>query len=323
MLRKSKSNEVAAGGGATAVRLQSPRRKLVKRNWQLYLFVLPALVYFALFSFWPMYGVIIAFKDYNPALGFFGSAWIKPWYHYFKLFFDSAWFTTTIKNTLVLSLYSFVIGNILPVIIALMINEVQNIVFKKTIQTVTYLPYFISTVVLIGIVDLMFADNGVVNNIVKMCGGSAYPFLTSASSFAHLYVWSGQWQGLGYGAIVYFAALSNVNPELLEASVIDGANRMQRIIHVNLPAVIPTFVIFLILGAGSIMSVSYEKILLMQNNLNLDVSEVINTYVYKTGILHAQYSLSTAIGLFNNVINLILLIIVNKIAGKVGETSLW
>ena len=266
-----------------------------------------------------MYGVIIAFKNYNAALGFFKSPWANPWYRYFKLFFDSAWFTTTLKNTLILSLYGFLLGNILPLLLALMINEVRKVAFKKVVQTVTYLPYFISTVVLVGLIKLMFDNTGVINYIFN----TSYPFLTSDAAFPQLYVWSGAWVGTGYGAIVYFAALSNVNPELLEAATIDGANRFQKIIHVDLPAVIPTFVILLILGAGSIMNVSYEKVLLMQNNVNLGVSEVINTYVYKVGILHAQYSLSTAVGLFNNLINLLLLLITNRISKVVGETSLW
>lgn len=317
---KFKSSAMVTAKGTRATpHLQSSRTKLLKRNWQLYLLVLPALIYFAIFSYWPMYGVILAFKDYDPSVGFFGSAWVDPWYHYFEMFFDSVWFTTTLKNTLVLSLYGLAVGQILPLLLALMINEVQNVFFKKTVQTVTYLPYFISTVVLVGIMDLLFADKGLVNHLF----GTSYPFLTSNAAFAHLYTWSGVWSGTGYGAIIYFAALSNVSPELLEAATIDGASRFQKIIHIDLPTVIPTFMIFLILGVGSIMGVSYTKVLLMQNSLNLNVSEVINTYVYKTGILHAQYSLSTAIGLFNNVINLILLLLANKIAKVVGETSLW
>ena len=308
----------------TAVGFAGTRKwKLVRKNWQLYLFVLPAVVSFALFSYAPMYGVQIAFKSYNPAFGIFGSPWADPWYRYFKLFFDSAWFTTTLKNTLVLSLYGFVTGSVLPLLLALMINEVRGLRFKKTVQTVTYIPYFVSTVVVVGMLNLMFGDTGVVNQMIQMTGCAPFQFLTSDAAFKHLYVWSGVWTGTGYGSIIYFAALSNVAPELHEAAVIDGANRLQRILHIDLPAVVPTFVILLIMGAGSIMNVSYEKVFLMQNAVNLQVSEVINTYVYKTGILHTQYSLSSAVGLFNNIINLVLLFIVNKIAGKVSETSLW
>lgn len=321
MLRKKNSGN--SGGGSLTTSHASLRWKMMKRNWELYLFVFPALLYFILFSYWPMYGVVIAFKNYNTGIGILQSPWAHPWYRYFKMFFDSAWFSTTVKNTLVLSLYGFVLSNVLPLLLALMVNEVQNIVFKKTVQTITYLPYFISEVVLVGLINLMFADKGVVNNIVTMLGGSATQFLMSDAAFPHLYVWSGAWVGTGYGAIIYFAALSNVNSELYEAAVIDGANRFQRILHVTIPAIIPTFVMLLILGAGSIMSVSYTKVLLMQTNTNLEVSEVINTYVYKTGILHTQFSLSTAVGLFNNVINLLLLIIVNKISKTVSDIALW
>ncbi len=309
--------------GSADVPRRSKKWKLVRKNWQLYLFVLPAFLAFALFSYAPMYGVQIAFKEYNPGLGIWGSPWAQPWYRYFKLFFDSAWFTTTLKNTLTLSFYMFILGNILPLLLALMINEAKHMAFKKTVQTVTYMPYFISTVVVVGMINLMFADKGVVNQLIQLLGGTPFQFLTSDAAFKHLYVWSGVWTGTGYGSVIYFAALSNVSPELHEAAIIDGANRFQRIYHIDIPAVIPTFVILLIMGAGSIMNVSYEKVLLMQNPTNLLVSEVINTYVYKVGILHTQYSLSSAVGLFNNVINLILLLIVNKVAGKVGETSLW
>lgn len=320
---KKKSSGTSGGGSLVAVSTRRERRKLVKRNWELYLFILPALVYFILFSYWPMYGVLIAFKRYNAGIGILQSPWAQPWYRYFKLFFDSAWFSTTIKNTLVLSLYGFVIGNILPLLLALMINEVQNMALKKTVQTVTYLPYFISEVVLVGLINLMFADKGVVNHMVTALGGTATQFLSSDAAFPHLYVWSGAWVGTGYGAIIYFAALSNVNPELYEAAVIDGASRFQRIIHVTIPAIIPTFVMLLILGAGSIMSVSYTKVLLMQTTTNLEVSEVINTYVYKVGLLRSQYSLATAVGLFNNIINLLLLVIVNKISRTVSDIALW
>lgn len=302
---------------------KSRKLVLIKKNWQLYLFVLPALILFALFCYWPMYGVIIAFKNYNPALGFTGSPWMNPWYFYFKEFFDSAWFGTIMRNTIVLSLYSYVVGNILPLLLAIMINEAHNTFYKKTVQMVTYIPYFISTVVLVGIMNQMFADSGVINQILHIFGVPAYSFLTNDAAFAHMYVWSGVWQGTGYGSIIFLAALCNVSPELHEAAIIDGAGRFQRIWHIDIPAVMPTFIVLLIMGAGQLMGVSYEKVLLMQNPVNLEASEVINTYVYKCGILSDQTSLSTAVGLFNNVINLILLVIVNKISKKVSDTSLW
>ena len=298
---------------------------LVKRNWQLYLFVLPAALSFILFNYLPMYGVTISFKVFNLADGITGSPWADPWYKYFKMFFSSPWFFRTIKNTLVLSLYNLAISSVLPIVLALMINEIRNSAYKKIVQTATYLPYFISTVVLVGMINLFFSTStGIVNQVIELFGGSAYPFLNKEPVFKHLYVWSGVWQTTGWSSIIYFAALSNASPELHEAATIDGASRFQRIIHINIPAVIPTFIIMLILASGSIMSVSYQKVLLMQNDLNTLASEVINTYVYKVGIQKSQqYSYASAIGLFNNIVNLLLLITVNKISGKVSETSLW
>lgn len=296
---------------------------LIRRNWQLYLFILPAFAYFIVFCYAPMYGVQIAFKNYTGGAGITASPWAEPIYKYFQLFFEGAWFTTTLKNTLALSLYSFAVGSILPVLLALMINELKNIHFQKVIQNATYIPNFISTVVLVGMINILFSRTGIINQFIQLLGYKPVYFLMKDSIFRHLYVWSGVWQGTGWGSIIYFAALSNVPEELYEAAIIDGASRIQRIVHINIPTLMPTFIIMLILGAGTIMNVSYEKVLLMQTDLNLKVSEVINTYVYKVGLLHAQFSLSSAVGLFNNIINLILLLLVNKISRKVSETSLW
>lgn len=301
------------------------RRKmaLIARNWQLYLFLLPATVYFIIFNYAPMYGVIAAFKKYNAGLGVWGSPWADPWYKNFAQFFDSAWAEITIRNTLILALYSFVVGSILPVLLALMINEVRSNVYKKIVQNATYVPYFVSTVVLVGMVNLFFSGSGAVNQIIMMFGGEKTYFLMKNGLFDDLYVWSGAWQGTGWGSIIYFAALSNASPELHEAAVIDGASRFQRIIHINIPVIMPTFIIMLIMGAGSLISVGAEKVLLMQTDLNLEVSEVINTYVYKVGLVKNNFSLSTAIGLLTNLINMVLLLTVNKISSKVSETSLW
>jgi len=320
------ANPIAPAANDKKLRSKSAYKwTLVKRNWQLYLFVLPAAITFILFNYLPMYGVLISFKSYNMAAGIWDSPWAEPWYKYFKMFFSSPWFFRTIKNTLVLSLYGLIINSILPILLALMVNEVRNSFYKKIVQTATYIPYFISVVVLVGMVNLFFSTStGLVNQVIKMLGHEPISFLTSEPAFKHLYVWSGVWQGTGWGSIIYFAALSNVSPELHEAATIDGAGRLQRIIHINIPALIPTFIIMLILGSGSIMSVSYQKILLMQNDLNVLASEVIQTYVYKVGLRNSQqYSYASAIGLFNNVINLILLITVNKISAKVSDTSLW
>ncbi len=296
---------------------------MVKRNWNLYIFILPAFLYFLIFAYLPMYGVQIAFKDFFANLGFVGSPWATPIFKHFQQFFESRYFMQTFMNTISLSLYYLLISFPAPIILALMINEVQGSKFKKTVQNVTYLPYFISTVVLVGMIDMFFARSGLVNQITALFGVEPQIFLQKDGLFNDLYVWSGVWQTTGYGSVIYFAALSGVSPELHEAASIDGASRMQRVIHVNIPAITPTIVIMLIMSVGTIMNLSFEKVLLMQKDGNLIVSEVISTYVYKLGLLEGKFSLSAAVGLFNNIINLILLVIVNKISAKVSDSSLW
>jgi len=296
---------------------------MVKRNKALYLFILPAFLYFFIFSYIPMYGVQIAFKDFIATAGFGGSPWATPIFKHFITFFSSVRFGEILWNTISLSLYYLLVTFPAPIILALMINEVRNTKFKKLVQNITYMPYFISTVVLVGMIDLFFANSGLINQITGLFGMEPQLFLQKEALFNDMYVWSGVWQTTGYGSVIYFAALAGVSPELHEAATIDGATRFQRIIHVNLPAIMPTIIIMLIISVGGIMNLSFEKVLLMQKDINMASSEVISTYVYKLGIQRAQYSLSSAVGLFNNVINLVLLIMVNKISRKVGETSLW
>ena len=255
--------------------------------------------------------------------GFLGSEWADPLFKHFQTFFSSVNFWNILRNTLGLSLYYLAVSFPAPISLALLINEVKNTKFKKAVQNITYMPYFISTVVLVGMVDLFFARTGLVNNILGLFGIEPIMFLMKDSMFNDLYVWSGVWQSTGYGAVIYIAALAGVSPDLHEAATIDGATRFQRILHVNLPAIMPTIVIMLIMSVGGIMNLSFEKVLLMQTDSNLMVSEVISTYVYKLGIQKAQYSLSTAVGLFNNAINLILLVSVNKISRRISENSLW
>ena len=296
---------------------------LIRKNKVLYLFILPAFLYFLIFAYVPMYGVQIAFKDFVATKGFMDSAWAAPLFKHFQTFFSSVNFWNILRNTLGLSLYYLAVSFPAPIILALMINEVKNTKFKKAVKNITYMPYFISTVVLVGMVDLFFARTGLVNNILGLFGVEPIMFLMKDSMFNDLYVWSGVWQATGYGAVIYIAALAGVSPDLHEAATIDGATRFQRILHINLPAIMPTIVIMLIMSVGGIMNLSFEKVLLMQTDSNLMVSEVISTYVYKLGIQKAQYSLSTAVGLFNNVINLILLVTVNKISRRISENSLW
>lgn len=296
---------------------------MVKRNWALYLFILPAFLYFLIFAYVPMYGVQIAFKDFIASKGFLGSEWADPIFKHFITFFSSVNFASILKNTLGISLYYIAVSFPAGVILALMINEVKSTRFKKIVQNFTYIPYFVSTVVLVGMIQLFFSPSGMMNQIGAVFGLEKIMFLMKDSYFNDMYVWSGVWQSTGYGAIIYIAALAGVSQEHHEAATIDGATRMQRIIHVNLPAIMPTIVVMLIMTVGGIMNLSFEKVLLMQTEGNIGVSEVISTYVYKLGIQKAQYSLSSAVGLFNNVINLILLVTVNKISRKISDSSLW
>lgn len=296
---------------------------LIKRNKVLYLFILPAFLYFLIFAYVPMYGVQIAFKDFVASKGFSGSPWAEPLFKHFLTFFSSINFWNILRNTLKLSVYYLLVSFPAPIILALMINEVKNTRFKKAVQNITYMPYFISTVVLVGMLNLFFSYNSLANNIGALFGAQPQMFLMKDALFDDLYVWSGVWQATGYGAVIYIAALAGVSPDLHEAATIDGATRFQRIIHINLPAIMPTVIIMLIMAVGGIMNLSFEKVLLMQTDSNTVVSEVISTYVYKLGIQQVKYSLSSAVGLFNNVINLVLLVVVNKVCSKISETSLW
>lgn len=294
----------------------------VKRRWQLYVLLTPALLYFAIFRYGPMYGLQLAFRDFMPNLGISGSEWIGL--ENFRRFFNSYHFEVLLKNTLTLSLYQLLVGFPLPILLALSLHALENKKVAKCIQTIVYAPYFISTVVLVGMINIFFSMNGgLVNSLLALLGKEQILFLGKASYFPSLYVWSGVWQSTGWSAIIYLAALSSVNPELHEASKIDGAGRFQRILHIDIPHIVPTIITLLILNAGKIMSVGFEKAYLMQNSLNLEKSEIISTYVYKVGLLEGQYGFSTAVDIFNAVINCVLLVLVNWLSKKVGGSSLW
>ena len=295
--------------------------KRIKKTWQLWVFMLPALVGLIVFSYIPMYGIVLAWKDYSPIQGILGSRNVG--FEHFARFFRSPYFVDIIRNTIVISLYGMIVGFPLPILLALGLNQIRSLKFKKFIQTVTYAPYFISTVVLVGIINIVFAEKGFVNQFISLFGEESILFMGSVKCWRHIYVWSGVWQSMGWNAIIYIAALAGVNPELHEAAIIDGATKFQRIKYIDLPSIAPTIVITLILSAGSIMSVGFEKAFLMQNSLNAEVSEIIATYIYKVGLLSGQYGFSTAVGLFNSVINCILLLSVNKIAKKMGHSSIW
>lgn len=301
------------------------KRSLLTRillNYQLYLFLLPTVVWYAIFCYGPMYGIQIAFKDFNGAFGILGSPWVGL--KHFRNFFGSHYIVVLLRNTIILSLYSLAASFPFPIILALMLKEVKSDKFRRLVQTTTYAPHFISTVVLVGMIKLMLSPRfGVVNQLLQAVGFEAKNYLAISSYFRHIYVWSGIWQNVGWGSIIYLAALSQVNPEHHEAAMIDGAGRLRRIWHINIPAIIPTMSILLILRAGSVMSVGFEKVFLMQNDLILDRAEVISTYIYRRGLINANYSFASAVGLFNNVVNFLMLLIVNGITRKLGETSLF
>lgn len=295
--------------------------KWLLRDWQLYVLLLPAMIHLLIFSYQPMYGVQIAFRDFSAKLGIWGSEWVGL--EHFKRFLNYPNFKLLMKNTLGIGLYSLATFPC-SIIFALMLNEVKNQKFKKSIQMISYIPHFLSTVVVCSMVTLFFNQKtGIVNMIIEAFGGQKIAFLEEAKYFADFYVWSGVWQGLGWGAIIYIAALSSVPEELVEAARMDGAKRLQIIRYVNIPHIMPTIIIMLIFACGGILGVGYEKILLLQNDLNITKSQVISTYTYEIGIRGGQYSYSSAIGLFNNIVNVLLLGIVNYIAKKFGETSIW
>lgn len=293
----------------------------IKEHWVLYIFLLPALAYIFTFCYAPMYGIQIAFRNYRIVEGITGSEWEgMKWFTYF---FNSKLFSSILANTVLISLYSLVAGFPMPVILALMLNYTAN-KFKRVLQTATYMPHFISTVVLAGLLSSFLSpSSGFINAAIEALTGKTIYFMGEAKYFRHVYVWSGIWQGTGWSSIIYVASLTSVNPELHESALIDGANIRQRIWHIDLPSIMPTMVIMLILSFGGIMGVGFEKVYLLQNQLNIATSEVISTYTYKMGLLDQNFSYSSAIGLFNNAVSFVLLTMVNYIAKKLSGTSLW
>lgn len=298
------------------------RTFIAKGVWQLYLLALLPVGFVILFSYVPMGGVLMAFKDFSIRKGIMGSPWVGL--RYFEQLFNSPIFLDILKNTLFISLYSIIVGFPFPIMLALAFNEMSNQKLKKVIQTITFAPYFISTVVVVSIMMQVFSYRyGVVNELVKLFGGQSVDFIGSSAFFRPAYVWSGVWQGAGYGSILYIAALSSIDTSLYEAAYLDGANRLQKIRYIDLPGIAPTIIITLILTTGGILNVGFEKVFLMQNPVNYGVSEIISTFVYKSGIQQAQFSYATAVGLFNSVVNCVVLLLVNSLSNRVSETSLF
>jgi putative aldouronate transport system permease protein len=301
------------------------RRKLfkrIRRHWQLYVLLLLPIIYLAIFHYWPMYGVQIAFRNYNPVKGFSGSPWVG-WDH-FERFFNTYDFIRTLRNTVVLSLYSLVAGLPFPILLALGLHYTPRKWFKQSVQTVAYAPYFISVVVMSGMILQFLAPNtGFINHFRNVFGFPDLNFMARPELFAHIYVWSGLWQTVGFGCVIYLAALSAVDPTLHEAAIIDGASKVQRMWHIDLPEIMPLAILLLLLSLGGILSSGFEKILLLQNPLNLRTSEVIDTYVYRVGLVAAipNFSYATAIGLFKSVVGLVLVIAANQLASRFGRGS--
>ena len=292
------------------------------RDKELILLVLIPVAWYAIFCYGPMYGVQIAFKDFRPSRGIWGSAWIG--FEHFKIFFKSFYFKRIVLNTLIFNIYGLVFGFPLPIIFALLLNEIRFNPFKRVIQTVTYFPHFISTVIVVSMIVMLFsADTGVLNFTGLFNNGVNKPITNDPAYFRFLYIGSGIWQGFGFSSILYIAAISTIDPQLYEAATIDGATRFQKIVHITFPCIIPTIVIRLLLSLGSMFSMGAEKILLMYSPSTYVVADVISTYVYRVGLAGVDYSFGSAVGLFNTVINFILLVIFNTIARKAGETSLW
>ncbi|MDE6839053.1 MAG: ABC transporter permease subunit [Acutalibacter sp.] len=295
----------------------------VLRSWQLYVLLLPALVWLLLFAYYPMYGLLIAFKDFKGKMGIMGSPWADPIFKHFEAFFSTSIAVNAIWNTVSISLLTLVVGFPVPVVFALLLNQIQNSRIRRSVQTISYAPYFLSTVVIVSIISMLFSANGLVNGLITATGSKEIFFTSLPEWFRPLYIGSSVWQTMGFNAIIYIAALVGISPEYYEAAIVDGATRFQRIMRIDLPLIMPTVILMLILNVGNIMNVGYEKAFLMQNSMNTTVSELISTYVYKVGLQQAQYSFATAVGLFNSVVNFILLLIVNLVSKRFSDISIF
>ena len=319
MAVKSRTEDHPAkrAGDSFGQRLQKDLRK----NYDAYLLILPALAFYILFCYKPMAGAIIAFKDYIPAKGIWGSQWAGL--KHFQAFFGSYYFVRLLRNTVTISLASLVIGFPAPIIFALLLNEVRRSRFKRTIQTITYMPHFVSLVVVCSLIKIFTADTGVIVQLMSLFGFEPMSLLNMSRFFVPVYVLSDIWQQIGWGSILYLSALSGIDPTHYEAAVIDGAGRRKQTLHVTLPGISSTIIIMFILRAGSIMNVGYEKIILLYNEGIYETADVISTFVYRKGLQQFQWSYSSAVGLFNSVINFVIVVLVNQISRKYKETSLW
>ncbi|MDR6879296.1 ABC transporter permease [Paenibacillus sp. GCM10023248] len=295
--------------------------KDIRKNKLLYLMLVPIILFFGLFHYVPMYGALIAFKDFSPRLGILGSPWAG--FEHFKTFFEGIYFWRTLKNTILISLYDLIFGFPAPIILALLLNEVKKTVFKRSIQTITYMPHFVSLVVVCGMIKEFTGSSGLVNDLIAFLGGERLSLLLEAQFFRTIYVSSGVWQHIGWGTIIYLAALAGIDTEQYEAAKIDGAGRWKQMFHITLPGIMPTIVILLILEMGRMLNVGTEKIILLYNPTIYDTADVISSYVYRMGLQEFNYSFSSAVGLFNSAINFTLVIGSNWLSRKLNDTSLW
>lgn len=310
-----------AEAGQKKQRLGTVLKKDFIRNWKLYLLVLPVVLYYILFCYKPMYGALMAFVEYVPGRSVFECDWVG--FKYFEQFFESVFFWRLLKNTLTISITSLLVGFPMPIILALLLNEVKSKAFSKTVQTISYLPHFISMVVICGMIKEFTAADGIITDIVVALGGEGGALLNNPKMFVPIYVLSDVWQQVGWNSIIYIAAITSVDQSLYEAAQIDGAGRIRQTWSITLPSILPTIMILLIMRIGSLLNVGFEKIILLYNPAIYDTSDVISTYVYRKGILEYNFSYSTAVGLFNSVVNLILVVSANYLSKKTTESSLW
>ena len=299
-------------------------KRTFSRNWRLYVLMLPALLWLIVFAYMPMYGILIAFKDYKGKMGIMGSPWAEPILKHFTSFFSTSVAPQIIGNTIILSLLTILISFPVPVIFALLLNQIKNNRRRKVVQTISYAPYFVSNVVVVSILSVICAPSGFINTIIKFFNGGNALYLTSAAEyFRSLYVISNIWQTMCFSAIVYIAALTGISQDYYEAAIMDGATKLKRILYIDIPLIMPTIIIMFILSIGNIMSIGYEKVYLMQSRTNTTVSEIISTDVYKVGLQNAQFSFATAVGLFNAIVNFVILLIVNAISRKTADISIF
>lgn len=310
---------------SVAIKNHSPLQKVatsIKKDKFYWLLVLPGIIWYLIFAYGPMYGLVISFMNYSPFKGIANSTWVG--FLWFEQFFDSQFFWVLIKNTLLLNIFSLIFSFPVPIMLALLLNEVRHPLYKKAAQTISYLPHFISTVVIVGMLTNFVTPNGgIINNIIEALGGKSINFMIKPEWFRILYISSGIWQSAGWGSIIYLAALSGIDTALYEAATVDGATKLKQLWYISIPGILPTIIIMLIMNLGSILSIGYEKIILMYNPATYETADVINTYVYRRGILSGEFSFGTAVGMFQSVINFLFILVANKISKVVSDVSLW